>query len=113
MISTGRSIIEDFETNSAKAIRTAAEKAIIKKNDLTKEIKGAIETAKKDITDTADSASRALDQRYIDLSDALKLREEDDEKKYRQLIAEDRKLIDVQLKTIQMQLHYIEQKIKG
>ena len=113
LISTGRSIIDDFETKSAKAIRTAAEKAIIKKNDLTKEIKSTIETAKRDITDAADNASRSLDQKYMDLSEALKLREAVDEKKIRQLIADDSKLIDVQLKTIQMKLDYIEQKING
>ena len=113
LISTGRSIIDDFETKSAKAIRAASEKAIIKKNELTKDIKGVIEVAMRDITDAADNASRSLDQKYMDLSEALKIREEADEKKCRQLMAEDRKLIDVELKTIKMQLDYIEQKIKG
>lgn len=113
LISTGRSIIDEFETKSAKAIRTAAEKAIVKKNELTKEIKGTIDAAMRDVTDAADNASRSLDQKYMDLSEALRIREEVDEKKYRQLIVEDRKLVDVQLKAIQMQLNYIEQKIKG
>lgn len=113
LISKGKGIIDDFETTSTNAIRNAAEKAIVKKNELTKEIKSTIETAKRDITDSADSASRLLDQKYIDLSDALKLREELDEKKYRQLIAEDRKLIDVQLQTILMRLDYLEQKMNN
>ena len=113
LISEATASISDFKAKSNNAIRTAAEKALIKKKELVKEIDDTIELAKKGLTDSADSASRLLDQKYMDLSAALKLREEQNVDKYRQLIAEDRKLLEMQLKTLQMKLDYLEQKVEG
>ena len=113
LISEATASISDFKAKSNNAIRTAAEKALIKKKELVKEIDDTIELAKKGLTDSADSASRLLDQKYMDLSAALKLREEQNVDKYRQLIAEDRKLLEMQLKTLQMKLDYLEQKVDG
>ena len=113
LISEATASISDFKAKSNNAIRTAAEKALIKKKELVKEIDDTIELAKKGLTDSADSASRLLDQKYMDLSAALKLREEQNVDKYRQLIAEDRTLLEMQLKTLQMKLDYLEQKVEG
>ena len=113
LISEATDAITTFKTKSSNAIRSAAEKAILKKKEFAKEIQDTIEFAKKDVTDSADSASRLLDQKYMDLSAALKLREEQNTDEYRRLIAEDRKLLEVQLKTLQMKLDYLEKIVEG
>lgn len=108
MIKEGTTKISDFKTNSNNAIRAAAEKAIFKKGEIISELQELVNQSSRDITDNADSALRMLDQKYQDLSEALMLREEKYDSKYNDMLSESRKLVEAQIKTLQMKVNLLE-----
>ena len=108
MIKEGTTKISDFKTNSNNAIRSAAAKAIVKKGEIISELQELVNKSSRDITDNADSALRMLDQKYQDLSEALMLREDKYDSKYNDMLSESRKLIEAQIKTLQMKVNLLE-----